>query len=183
VWKGPPASTLDLPAGEAVLELGCGNGKTLAALARREGTVVGLDLARNALRACPAGPALVQGDALALPFVDGSFGAVVMSHLLGHLTAAERAEAAKEVQRVLRPGGVLLVRAFSVRDMRFGKGEEVEPATFRRGNGILHHYFTAEELRALFRDLEEVSLREEVAVKRYGGERVERAELVGTFRR
>jgi len=164
-----------------VLELGCGNGKTLAALARSAETV-GLDIARNALRACSPGPALVQGDATRLPFADRSFDAVVAFHVLGHLAERERTEAVSEALRVLRPGGRLVVREFSVRDMRCGRGAEVEPMTFLRGTGIATHYFTAAELRALLGELEEEVLREEVTAKRYGPG-TQRAELVGAFRR
>ena len=44
--------------------------------------------------------------------------------------------------RVLRPGGEVRFKAFSRADMRFGKGEEVEPGTFIRGAGVLTHYFS-----------------------------------------
>ena len=74
------------------------------------------------------------------------------------------------------------MRTFSVRDMRFGKGAEVERHTYRRGNGILYHYFEADELRTLLSSFEEIELREEIAETRFAKGSV-RAELVGTFRR
>lgn len=179
LWRGPPPEAV-LDEGR-VLELGCGNGKTLAALAGRT-EAVGLDHSINALRSCPAGPSLVRGDALHLPFRDGSFDAVLMHHLLQHLLADEREAAASEALRVLRPGGTLSVRTFSVRDMRFGKGADVERHTYRRGSGIFYHYFEADELRTLLSSCEEIELREEIAETRFAKGSV-RAELVGTFRR
>ena len=178
LWKGP-APDLELNGGR-VLELGCGNGKTLSALAHCD--AVGLDHSLNALRSCPAGPSLVRGDVLHLPFRDGSFDAVLLHHVLQHLMAGERGAAATEAFRVLRPGGTLHVRTFSVRDMRFGKGVEVEDNTFRRGNGVIYHYFGAEELRTLLSSFEEIGLDERTSATKFAKGSV-RAELVGTFRR
>lgn len=162
------------------MELGCGNGKTLSALACCD--AVGLDHSLNALRSCPAGPSLIRGDILHLPFRDGSFDMVLLHHVLQHLMADERHKAAAEAFRVLRPGGKLSVRTFSVQDMRFGKGDEVESNTFQRGNGILYHYFHAHELRTLLSSLEEIGLDERTTATKFAKGSV-RAELVGTFRR
>ena len=179
LWKGPPPQVGHC--GRRVLELGCGNGKTLAAVARAE-LSVGLDHSFNALRRCPPGKAsLVRGDVLGLPFQDGSFDTVLLFHVLEHLLEEERVAAVKEVIRVLGPGGLVSVRSFSVRDMRYGKGTEVEKDTFRRGNSIIYHYFEPDEVRSLMRPLEEIDLREVAVEKRYVKKAV-RAELVATFR-
>ena len=49
----------------------------------------------------------VQGDALALPFADGSFDRVIASEVLEHIPDDEAAMA--ELARVLRPGGSMAV--------------------------------------------------------------------------
>lgn len=179
LWRGPAPEPV--VTGGRVLELGCGNGKTLSALVGRC-EAVGLDHSMNALSSCPSGPSLVRGDVLRLPFRDGSFDTVLMHHLLQHLMADERATAAAEAFRVLRPGGLLSIRTFSVRDMRFGKGTEIESNTFRRGNGIVYHYFEADEIRSLLSYFEEIGLDEETTATRFARGSV-RAELVGSFRR
>ena len=185
LWKGPPQEGGDLPSGQRVLELGCGNGKTLSALTRLDNEVVGLDHSINALQSCleSSSAHLVQGDVRSLPFREASFDTVLMLHLLEHLVEADRLKAVREARRVLRPGGQVLVRVFSVRDMRFGKGIEVEKNTFQRGNGILYHYFEAAELSSLFGDLSEEYLTEALSTKRYGGKERLRAELVAAFGR
>jgi SAM-dependent methyltransferase len=180
LWRGPAPNTV--PGEGRVLELGCGNGKTLSSLVRHSGEVIGLDHSINALRQCPPGPSLVRGDVLRLPFQDERFDTVLLHHVLQHLYADERELVIGEVRRVLRPGGILSIRTFSVRDMRFGKGEEVERNTFRRGNGLIYHYFEADELRALLSPLVEMELRESVVETRFAKGSV-RAELVGTFQR
>ena len=50
---------------------------------------------------------LVQGDAMALPFEDDSFDHVVCSEVLEHL--ADDLKAVRELYRVLKPGGTLVV--------------------------------------------------------------------------
>lgn len=102
-------------AGDRVLDLGCGTGDLAIAAARRAGpggTVAGVDfaepmLARARVKAAAAGfPDLsfVPASADALPFPDASFDVVVSAFVLRSL-AAIRTGAARELARVLRPGG------------------------------------------------------------------------------
>ena len=90
-----------------VLEVGCGHGLVTAELARRAaGPVVALDREPSAARAggvyCPA----VAGDALRLPFREGSFDLVFYQNVL--LWVANVEQAVAEAARVLQPGGVLV---------------------------------------------------------------------------
>ncbi|MCA9880401.1 MAG: methyltransferase domain-containing protein [Thermomicrobiales bacterium] len=106
---------LDLAPGERVLELGCGTGVFLPALAtavRPTGQVVGLDHNPGFLEearqrvAATGGSALVtfeEADATRLPFPDASFDAVHVERVLMHLPDPDAA--LREVRRVLRPGG------------------------------------------------------------------------------
>jgi SAM-dependent methyltransferase len=141
-----------LPVDARVLELGCGDGRTLAALASGARVPVGLDSSRAALSLCraTAGVALVLGDAGRLPFSDGSFDAVLPLHVLGHGRAGKRRAIADEVVRVAAPGGRVHVRVFSREDLRAGAGIEVEPGSRLRETGVLTHYFAEDELAALF---------------------------------
>ena len=103
--------------GEAsdILELGCGPGHLLVALAaatpgRR---LTGVDLSPYMLGAAAASvgsfAALRHADSAALPFAGASFEAVVAMHHLGHVPPAAAAAILDEAHRVLRPGGRLLV--------------------------------------------------------------------------
>lgn len=139
------------------LDAGCGDGKGTVPLAARVHDVVAADDAIWALRrtreaftaASASAPPLARADARAWPFRDGAFGAVRAFHLIGHVRADDRARALAEIHRLLAPGGTLLWTEFGTGDFRCGKGEEVEPLTFRRGFGIETHYFTADEMTRL----------------------------------
>ena len=89
------------------LDVGCGTGRNLSLVGA--GTrVIGLDPAREPLlaarRRAPRVP-LVQGDAQALPFRDGTFDTVISGLVFCSVPDPRRGLA--EVRRVLRPGGAL----------------------------------------------------------------------------
>lgn len=112
---------------ERALDIGCGRGLMLVGAARRlaSGRAFGIDLWRaedqsrngpsgalgNARREGVAGRVdIITGDARALPHPDEAFD-IVMSHWVLHNlpTAAGRDVALREMMRVLRPGGTLVL--------------------------------------------------------------------------
>lgn len=101
-----------LPAGPArVLDAGCGTGGFIRWLrsARPEWTVAGVDLEPHAVGWARerTGAEVAQGSLTALPFADGSFDAVSTGDVLYHID--DPRVAVREMARVLRPGGVLVV--------------------------------------------------------------------------
>lgn len=188
LWGGVTGRLPELPPGSSVLELGCGDGKTLAAMAERRWNVTALDISPTAVRMSRArfgttGTRLLVADARSLPLRDGSFDAAFLFHITGHLLADGRARIAAETSRVLRDGGLLFFRAFSTEDMRAGKGTEVEEHTYRRGDAILTHYFTAEETADLFSMLTPVSVQTHRWQMRIRGNDYPRVELEALFRK
>jgi ubiquinone/menaquinone biosynthesis C-methylase UbiE len=106
---------LGLPTGGRVLEVGCGRGVAMPALARLLGParLAGLDLDADLLeearaRADAAGIAveLVPGDVRRMPFPEGSFDLVVDFGTCYHIAGA--AQALAEIARVLGPGGLFV---------------------------------------------------------------------------
>jgi ubiquinone/menaquinone biosynthesis C-methylase UbiE len=93
------------------VDVGCGTGVHLTALADAGWTVVGVDASTDQLRLARrrAGSrvaALVQGDAAGLPFVDGAFDLVVSAFT--HTDVDDFGALAREGRRLLRPGGRFL---------------------------------------------------------------------------
>jgi SAM-dependent methyltransferase len=108
---------------DIVVDLACGSGPMSRELARPGRTVVGLDLSEHELAlAAEGGPGpWVRGDALALPFRDGSVDVVTSS--MGLVVVQPLTEVLEEVARILRPGGVLAaispaIRPLGPRDLR-----------------------------------------------------------------
>ncbi|MFH1470530.1 MAG: class I SAM-dependent methyltransferase [Candidatus Micrarchaeota archaeon] len=158
LWHGPAHLDFDLPENSRVLELGCGNGKTLSGILRTNCKVTAIDSSPKAVELCKEmaerlgrnDAEILVADVCDLPFPESSFDIVLSFHILEHLLSEDRAKAVFEIKRVLVPGGKVFVRVFSVGDMRFGKGKEIEKNTFQRGNKLAYHYFTEQELGNLF---------------------------------
>lgn len=134
----------ELKPGEAVLDVACGTG-TLAIAAKRQvgpgGRVTGVDasaemIGRARAKAERASLDLnfVKGTAQALPFGDAQFDIVIGTLMLHHLSKPVRAEFVREAERVLKPGGRLLL-------IDFGKPERRSnwlPRLHRHGHIDMH---------------------------------------------
>ncbi|AOR32794.1 ubiquinone biosynthesis protein UbiE [Streptomyces fodineus] len=115
-YKRRMLDELDLRAGHRVLDLGCGPGTDLEALAQAvtpAGAVVGVDHDRNmvdAARARTAGEAVVDvrhADIHDLPMPDRTADRARTDRVLQHV--ADPLAALGEIRRVLRPGGRLVM--------------------------------------------------------------------------
>ncbi len=100
-----------------VVDLACGSGPMSRELAQDGRTVIGVDLSEHELGlAAERGPGpWVRGDALRLPFRDGSVDVVTSS--MGLVVVTPLTEVLEEVARVLRPGGVLAAIAPALRPL------------------------------------------------------------------
>lgn len=112
------SAVLDLARGRDVLEVGCGTGLVLERVARLSGRAVGVDLSPGMLAHARArGLEVVEGSATALPFPDASFDVVYAFKVLAHVPDIE--VALREMARVTRPGGHVLVEIYNRRSLRF----------------------------------------------------------------
>ena len=113
-WRRATRAALGLRPGERVLDVGAGTGVSTEELARSGAFAVGADLSIGMLRAGrharPSVP-LLAGDALRLPFADATFDAVTISFALRNVVDTDGA--LRELARVTRPGGRLVVCEFS----------------------------------------------------------------------
>ena len=114
LWRRATRVALALRPGERVLDVGAGTGVSTEELGRSGSFAVGVDLSLGMLRAGrrtrPSVP-LLAGDALRLPFADGTFDAVTISFALRNVV--DTAQALRELGRVTRRGGRLVVCEFS----------------------------------------------------------------------
>ena len=103
-----------LPAGGRAVDVGCGLGRETGHLARAGWQAVGVDLSGVALTRAAAeqdGPGFLRADARRLPFGRHSLDAALDRGCFHYLLPDDRPGYAAELDRVLRPGGRLLLRA------------------------------------------------------------------------
>lgn len=115
--------------GEKVLDIACGDGLLLGALAQKGVCVSGVDISEEGVKKCRAkglDASVVDIATEPLPFKDNTFDAVIMLDVLEHLYAPE--ELLKEALRVSKKHIILSVPNFSSLPARmqvfFGKVPE-----------------------------------------------------------
>lgn len=147
---------LGLSAGHTVLDVACGPGNFTRAFAKTvgpEGLAIGVDASETMLtrgaadnaRSGLGNIALIRGDAVRLPFEDGSFDAVCCFAAL-HLFADPH-DALADMARVLRPGGRIAVMTSVRRQITLRPLKPVLQRT--SGMRIFEHDEVVDALRAL----------------------------------
>jgi SAM-dependent methyltransferase len=141
--------------GKTVLDLGCGSGENLVPLAKRGARVVGIDispdlidLSRQRLVSYGLEASLRVGSAYATGLAAGSVDVVFSMALLHHL---DLPSARAEVDRILRPGGLFIIR---------------EPVRFSRTANLVRRLFPAP--KADISDYEHPMTRSELAIVTQG---------------
>ena len=109
------------------LDVGCGQGWYLGALARAGYRMNGIDFSGGQLRKAAANlrqdhfaTVLAQADAQVLPFSDNTFDFAYSINAFHHLPSAEaQAKALREIVRVLRPGGTFVLHEINTQNPVF----------------------------------------------------------------
>jgi demethylmenaquinone methyltransferase / 2-methoxy-6-polyprenyl-1,4-benzoquinol methylase len=114
LWRRAVVRALDVRPGERVLDLAAGTGTSSEPFASAGADVVPADFSLGMLRVGKRRRpdlAFTAGDATHLPFTDGAFDAVTIS--FGLRNVVDTGAALRELLRVTRPGGRLVVCEFS----------------------------------------------------------------------
>ncbi len=116
LWRAKAAHLVAATRPSRILDLATGSGDLARALASANprSEIVGADFCLPMLEVARGKnvPALIQADGLNLPFRDGTFDALTVAFGLRNMASWEGA--LREMNRVLRPGGFLLVMDFSM---------------------------------------------------------------------
>ncbi len=113
-WRRRTVEAVDPRPGQLILDLAAGTGTSSEPFAYAGATVVPTDLSLGMLEVGKQRrPALsfVAADALRLPYTDAAFDAVTIS--FGIRNVEDTAVALRELRRVTRPGGTLVICEFS----------------------------------------------------------------------
>jgi len=157
--------------GDAVLELGCGYGRIIPALAEKAGKVVGVDTSEASLEIarellCDIGNCeLMRMDAVALEFADNAFDVVICIQNGISAFHVNQKQLINEAVRVCKAGGSVLFSSYSEKfwehrlewfELQAGEGLLGEVDYSKTGDGVIvcMDGFTAttvsaEEFRAL----------------------------------
>ena len=145
----------------SIVDLGCGSGRHTVFLTQRGFDVIGLDNSPKALslsREWLTQEGLAARLALAdvrrpLPLRPGFCDAVISTQVIHHALVDTVRGTAREIHRILRPGGAVFLSVPSGTDPE-DTFMEVEPGTFVPTSGdeagLPHHIFSGEELASLF---------------------------------
>lgn len=149
-----------------VLDLGCGTGRNSLFLAKKGFEVYAFDQSRNAIKRAKE---LAKKENLKLkirawdmthfpyPYPRSYFSAVLSTKVIHHATIGNIRRMASEISRITKKDGYLFLEVASIIEL-----ENIRKESFKRigdrtivfldGNekGIVHHYFTKQELREMF---------------------------------
>ncbi len=156
-----------------VLDLGCGSGNDTLDLIDRGKEVIPCDQSEFAIRQIrehfpEVREALCFNMLDGFPFEDHSFDLVIADLCLHYFDTADTDRILSGIRRILVPGGHLIFRVNSIRDVNHGAGQgrEIEPHLYETGAGTLKRFFDEEDIRRFFRDFTLEYLREET-MERY----------------
>ena len=157
----------------AILELGCSSGRDTSVLVRHGfRRITATDLSRDALAACaravPEATLVCHDLREPLPFADACFDVVVASLCLHYFAWDKTQEIVHEIRRCLVPGGLLLCRLNSTKDVNYGAAGHREIAHhYYDVDGRPKRFFDVQEVEALFgENWERISV-EEMTIDRY----------------
>ncbi len=146
------AGALGLAAGRRVLDVGCGPGRHVAALARLGVEVVGVDISVDFLRLVRGGP-VALADARHLPVAPGSFDVAISlcQGGFGLIGGHDDGLVLAEMARAVAPGGRVAVSAFS---SYFAVRHLEEGETFDADTGVNHERSTVRSESGRERDFD-----------------------------
>ena len=148
------------------LDLGCGNGNNLPFLINRNATVYACDYSKAAIHLLGSKFPVVQPRVLdmrdPLPFASEWFDVIVCDLSLHYFSKTMTERIIQELNRVLKPQGLMFVRVNSVLDVLhgFGKGEVIEPHFFLF-DGRYKRFFDSHDIDAYFGKVFRIEVKKE----------------------
>lgn len=158
-----------------ILDLGCGSGRHLIYLAKKSFEVYGIDIANHGLKIAwkwlereNVKANLKIGDVYKkLPYKDNFFDAIISVRVINHGRIKEIRKLIKEIERILKPEGLIFITTIKSDKARKGKWKykprawkykTIAPRTIiplsGPEKGLPHYYFNREIIRKEFKNFE-----------------------------
>ncbi len=155
-WNWIDDFIISIPKGSTILDIGCGNGRNMK---YPNYNFYGIDNCSNFVKlAKQITPNVYLSDMTNLPFDDNTFDAIISIASYHHLSSHERREQAlKEMYRVLKPNGKILISIWSINqthnkklDNKFTYGDNIVPFKNNKGEIIGNRYYYIFQLAELY---------------------------------
>ena len=155
-----------------VLDLGCGSGRHLVYLTEQDFEVFGIDIAARAIELAAdwlkekgLRAELSVGSIFErVPYEDDFFDGIVTTKVINHGRIEDIRKSIKEIERVLKPKGIIFIEVAKGRKLReskrrmilYPRDKIIDPHTVIRTEGIekgvIHYQFNKAILRKEFKD-------------------------------
>ncbi|MFH0949397.1 MAG: class I SAM-dependent methyltransferase [Candidatus Aenigmatarchaeota archaeon] len=156
-----------------VLDLCFGTGRHTVFLAENGFDVYGIDISKT-------GKAITErkikeknlknihlkiADMHDIPFDNNFFDAIIAVHALPHNTLVGLKQTISEMERTLKPNGILIATLISTKDPRYDTEKEIEPNTFTGiedpdESDVPHHFSDKKEVKELFAKFNLIDVKE-----------------------
>lgn len=164
-----------------ILDLGCGTGRHTIFFADKGFKVYALDKSKMALNLLEEKIKkgykikLVNTEMAEIPFPNRFFNVVIVIWVLHHSKIKQIKNYLREIRRVLKSNGFLVLSVLSKNDWRYDAGKEIEPNTRINISDtfdpeIPHHFFSKEEIVQFLNDFSILEMKEteKLSAKSYG---------------
>jgi putative AdoMet-dependent methyltransferase len=145
---------------EVILDVGCGVGRWSVLMAKKDALIIGIDQSKEMLQECrkrailngvSSNIILLRINAMKLPFLDNFFDGVALNWVIAHIPVSKNVDFMKEIARVVKPDGWLVLSDSYWRNQGGGK----EQLQIREASGkkfkVYKYYYSPDELRELIK--------------------------------
>ena len=169
VWNAVKEFLKELPSQSLLGDIGCGNGKNM--LYRSDLISQGIDYSEQLVGICKQrGLDVLCGSILNIPFRDSCFDNTICIAVIHHLEErVERLRAIRELVRVTRPGGKILISVWALRQdedskRKFTTNDVLVPFRVRGSDSVYERFYHVYSDGELEDDI--ISIGEEIYIER-----------------
>lgn len=167
LWSKETSTLSNLLKNKNVLEIGVGNGKTLLSILKQKPkSITAIDISQVSIEICKSlfknkNIIFKKDNIIKSKLKSSSFDISICYYVLNNLKENEKKKAISEMYRLLSNKGIILFEDFAVNDFRQKEGKVTkEVNTIIKSSGLIHHFFTKDELTDLFSKFNSIKVKE-----------------------